>query len=145
MSLCAHWLTGSCTHAHMNTAHKHSLDSLRFSLTRQDLHTAKEEMRCGPKSIFLILFPTSAVWHSMIMIPLLFFFLSSWVFMTGRLGAVIPVLYTTWRRPAVRSQRAWLDVYIAAMLSSAPKVFILKVEEVTVITDLSICVSTTGI
>lgn len=48
------------------------------------------------------------------------FFFSSWVFMTGRLGAVIPVLYTTWHRPAVRSQRPWLDVDIAAMLSSAP-------------------------
>lgn len=51
---------------------------------------------------------------------LFFFFFSCWVFMTGRLGAVIPALYTTWHCAAVRPQRTWLDGDMVVMVSSAP-------------------------
>lgn len=58
------------------------------------------------------------------MTSLFFFFFSSWVFMAGRLRAVIPVLYTTRHRSLCQSTQAhadpWLDAYIAAMVSSAP-------------------------
>lgn len=141
----------TCTHAHMHTVH--SLDSL----TRQvfaALHTAQEEMPCGPKSLssLFILFPSSAVCYSVIMISPFFF--SSWVFMRGRLGAVIPVLYTTWHRPAVRPQRLvptpdWTAILLRWChqhpAGSGVKLFTLKAEEVkvTVATKSSFWESTT--
>lgn len=66
------------TYAPIHIVYKHSLESLYISLPRQGfttLHTAEEGMPCGPKSISssLILFPTSAICHS-IMISLSLFF-----------------------------------------------------------------------
>lgn len=143
VSVCT--LTGtSSTGAHTHTAYKThlracvSVSHVRFL----DLHMAKE-MQC-PKSVFFILFSTSAICYSMIMISLSFFF-SSWVFMTGRLGAVIPVLYTTWHRPAVRGPD-WTSIWLrcchqhpAGSGISDTKVF--KVKEITVITFVYIWVN----
>lgn len=82
------------------------------------------------------------------------FFFSSWVFMRGRLGAVIPVLYTTWHRPAVRPQRLvptpdWTAILLRWChqhpAGSGVKLFTLKAEEVkvTVATKSSFWESTT--
>lgn len=61
-------------------------------------------------------------------------FFSSWVFMRGRLWAVIPVLYITWHHPVVRPQRLiptpdW-TVSTSSSGISGTKVFIVKVKEV---------------